>query len=113
MTMEIKAIPMTEELKMMRGVQGVQEVIPRPNDSSVDKTQQRSFGDFMVQQLEEVNSSGLEADKKVQDALQGKEVNPHETLIALQKADVTFQLLMAVKERVVQAYQQVIRTPIG
>lgn len=72
-----------------------------------------SFGDLLINKLQEVNQLNLEADQLVQQAVAGEDVNPHTTLIALQKADISFNLLMSVKERIVQAYQEVLRMPIG
>ena len=72
-----------------------------------------SFSDFLLENVKEVNRLGIEGDKAIQQRLSGQEVNPHATLISLQKADISFRLMLAVKDRLVEAYQQVIRTPIG
>ena len=105
--MEIKPISMSDQLRMVKGVEGIKE-----QDSS-STGQSRAFTEFLKESLAETNRLGLEADQGIQDVISGKDVESHSVLIALQKADVSFKLLMSVKERLVQAYQQVIRTPIG
>ena len=44
--------------------------------------------------------------------LKKKNITPHEAMIALEKADVAFQLMNTVRQRIVQAYQEVMRTQI-
>ena len=73
---------------------------------------QRSFSDFFSEQLNELNELGLESDRAIARRLEGRETNPHATLLALQRAEISFQLMMSVKRRIEQAYQEIIRTPI-
>ncbi len=72
-----------------------------------------SFGDFLSQQLNEVNSLGIAVDKKIEDTIQGKVANPHETQIAIQQADISFKLMLNIKDQIEQAYQTIMRTSIG
>ena len=39
-------------------------------------------------------------------------VDVHEAMIALQRADLTLQLAMQVRNKLVQAYQEVMRMPL-
>ena len=111
--MEIKQLSLSQQLKMLKGATGIQEQTATPGVSGVQDTKRPGFTDFLQKSFSEVNDLGLEADRSIQRALEGKEANPHNTMIALQKADVSFRLLLSVQQRLVQAYQQIIRTPIG
>ncbi|MCB0345908.1 MAG: flagellar hook-basal body complex protein FliE [Bdellovibrionales bacterium] len=96
--------------------ESVRSIIPnnKPKEpSATEASGLPSFGEMFINKLEEVNTQNLEADHLVQQAIAGEDVSPHTTLIALQKADISFRLLMSVKERIVQAYQEVLRMPIG
>ena len=109
--MDIKvASGIADELKMLRGYEPIAPVTNKP--IGVPKGG-ASFGDFLKQQLNEVNSLGLDVEKKMQEAVEGKSQNPHEVQIAIQKADVAFKLMLGVKDQLEQAYQTVMRTSIG
>jgi flagellar hook-basal body complex protein FliE len=106
--MEIKAGNLFDELRMLRGVEPITNGQgPKAAVGGV------SFSDLLEQKLGEVNQLGLEADKKIQEAIEGRSENPHETQIAIQKADVAFKLMLSVKEQIEQAYQTVMRSSIG
>jgi flagellar hook-basal body complex protein FliE len=112
--MKIQGIDLSEEMKMMRGVGGV-----RPRDiaeldkTGPGKTEKMSFGEFLSKQFEEVNHHGVEAEKAIQRAVAGEEVNPHSTMIAVQKARVSLTLMMSIKERLERTYQELLRMQIG
>jgi len=110
--MEIKPLSISEQLRAVQNIDGINS-IDKQGIKGVAQPEKHSFAEFFKEKLSEVNQLGLDADRRIQDAVTGKESNPHSTLIAIQKADISFRLLMSVKERIVQAYQQVIRTPIG
>ncbi len=66
-----------------------------------------SFKDFMLEALDHVNSMQQDADKAVQELATGGDVNPAEVLTAVQKADMTFRMMLQVRNKLVQAYQEV------
>ena len=68
-----------------------------------------SFGNMLAQSLEEVNRLHMAADEAVEKLAAGKQKNIHETMIALEKADVAFQLLMQVRNKIIAAYETIMR----
>lgn len=72
----------------------------------------KPFSDTLREQIEEVNSLQIQADESIEDLVTGKSDNVHETMIALQKADVSFRLLMTVRNKLVDAYDEVMRMQI-
>ncbi|MBP9837272.1 MAG: flagellar hook-basal body complex protein FliE [Proteobacteria bacterium] len=112
--MEIKGLGMSEQLRMIKGVESI---IPKRMEGLDDikgtsKPGAPSFADYLVNQLEEVNKDGLNAEKAIQRSVMGEDVNPHDTMIAVQKADISLSLLMSVKERIERAYQELIKMPV-
>lgn len=110
--MEIKGLSMLDQLKMIKGVEGIvpkKTEIDTPEPSGGKKV---SFAEFLSNQMSEVNNSGLEAEKAIQRSVMGQETNPHETLIAVQKADISLSLMMSIKDRIERAYQEIIKTPV-
>jgi flagellar hook-basal body complex protein FliE len=104
--MKIGSLDTVQQLKMLKPIEHVDTPKPSEKPAKGGKT----FSDFLVNSVAEVNNLSLDADQKIRDTVAGKDVEPHSTLIALQKADISFRLMMQVKQRVEQAYQQIIRT---
>lgn len=66
-----------------------------------------SFKDFLLSSIQEVNSLQQDADRAVETLVTGGDVNPTEVLTAVQKADIAFRLMMQLRNKMVQAYQEV------
>jgi flagellar hook-basal body complex protein FliE len=79
-----------------RGIEGMPTVVePQP-----------SFKDFMLQAIDQVNSMQQDADRAVEHLLTGGEANPDEVLTAVQKADMSFRLMLQVRNKMLQAFQE-------
>ncbi|MCP5106252.1 MAG: flagellar hook-basal body complex protein FliE, partial [bacterium] len=50
--------------------------------------------------------------KSIQNYVSGKETSLHNTLISLEKAEVSFKLMMQVRSKLMDAYQQIMRTSV-
>ncbi|MFN8388993.1 MAG: flagellar hook-basal body complex protein FliE [Bdellovibrionota bacterium] len=109
--MEIKPLGMMDQLRMIRGVESItpNKTQGTPDSGNGNKV---SFMDYLEQQFSETNKLGLEAENAIQRSATGEETNPHEAMIAVQKADIALTLLMSVKDRIERAYTDLIRTPI-
>lgn len=70
-----------------------------------------SFLESLRQAIAEVNEAQKTADAKTIDLQAGK-AGLHETLIAVEQADISFRLLMQVRNKVLEAYKEVMRTQI-
>ena len=66
-----------------------------------------SFKDFLLQSIQEVNSMQQAADHAVEQISAGGDVSPVEVLTAVQKADLAFHLMMQVRNKLVQAFEDV------
>jgi flagellar hook-basal body complex protein FliE len=66
-----------------------------------------SFKDFLVRSIQEVNSMQTEADQAVEKLVTGGDVTPAEVLTAVQKADIAFQMMIQVRNKLVEAFQEV------
>lgn len=66
-----------------------------------------SFADTLKESISEVNRLQEEADQAVQNLATGQGTNLHETMLALEKADISFRLMMQVRNKIVDAYQQI------
>lgn len=65
------------------------------------------FRDLLMNSIEQVNGMQAEADQAVELFATGQDVNPAEVLTAVQKADLAFRLTMQIRNKVMQAYQEI------
>lgn len=72
----------------------------------------RDFKDVFTRYLKDVDGLQLEADKAVRDLMVGKTENLHEVIASLSEADLTFRLMMQIRNRLVEAYQQIMRMQV-
>jgi flagellar hook-basal body complex protein FliE len=65
------------------------------------------FGATLKNAISQVNDLSDAKDKQVADLLQGGQGDVHNVMIAVEKADIAFQLMMQVRNKIVNAYQEV------
>lgn len=68
---------------------------------------EKPFKDFLMDAISEVNNAQANADQAVKELVTGGDVNPAEVLTAVQKADMSFKLMMQIRNKLLQAYQEV------
>jgi len=70
-----------------------------------------SFGDSLAKLVNSVETSDQAANTAVQGMLDGTG-DVHDAMIALQRAELTLQLTVQVRNKLVQAYQDIMRMPV-
>ena len=61
--------------------------------------------------VDQVNQLQSEASTKVSSMLSGDGQDIHSTMIAVQKADLDFELMVEMRNKIVSAYQEISRIP--
>jgi flagellar hook-basal body complex protein FliE len=84
-----------------KGEQGEQK---RPTS-----TGESTFGDFLKQSIKDVNDLQNEADKSITDFATGHLKDIHEVMMSVQKADLSFRLMQQIRNKLVDAYREVMR----
>jgi flagellar hook-basal body complex protein FliE len=82
-----------------------------PSVASATGSGAEGFADSLGRLVNAVESTNAEANGAVGRMLDGSG-DVHEAMIALQRADMTLQLTMQVRNKLVQAYQDIMRMPI-
>jgi flagellar hook-basal body complex protein FliE len=75
-----------------------------------DKQLDGSFSDILKNAISSVNNVQLEAGQVREKVLRGEIKDIDETMIALQKANVSLQIMLEVRNKILEAYQEVMRT---
>ena len=71
-----------------------------------------SFGDVLNQFVSEVNDKQIASGQAVNDVLEGKEIPLHQAMIAMQEAGVAFQLMVEVRNKLLEGYQELMRMQV-
>ena len=67
------------------------------------------FGDVLAGAIQSIEGSNREASTAVQQFLSGQNEELHTTVLATQKAQLAFELGLQVRNKVVDAYQEVMK----
>ena len=70
-----------------------------------------SFGESLMNLVNSVESSGANANQAVSNMLD-KSGDVHDAMIALQRAEMTLQLTVQIRNKLVSAYQDIMRMPV-
>ncbi len=65
------------------------------------------FGDVLKNALQNVNELNGGSDQQIGNLLQGNSTDMSSVMVAVEKADVAFQLMMQVRNKIVNAYQDI------
>src|SRR5512140_792709 len=70
------------------------------------------FADVLKSSLDEVNKLQEKADAAITALATGDKMSLHDTMIAMEQADVSFRLMMQVRNKIVEAYQEIMRIQV-
>lgn len=66
-----------------------------------------SFANVMLESLSQVNKMQQDADAVVEQFFTGGDVNPGQVLTAVQKADMSFRMMLQMRNKLVSAWQKI------
>ncbi len=66
-----------------------------------------SFKSFLLESIDHVNAMQADANRAVEQLATGGDVDMAEALTSIQKADLTFRMMLQVRNKLVQAYQEI------
>lgn len=70
------------------------------------------FGDLILESLEKTSAAEFKADDLVQRLAAGEDVRPHEIMIANSKAELSVELIVAARNKALEAYREVMNLQI-
>ena len=70
------------------------------------------FLDMLKDGIKEVNSAVKGSEKASMDLVSGKSSNIHETMLAVSKAEIGFNMLVQMRNKAIEAYQDVMRMQV-
>jgi len=82
--------------------------MPSPREQRTEAGPVDDFGKAMKKAIRNVDQLERQANRSIAGLMQG-ENEVHETMIALQKADLSMRTLLAVRNKVIDAYHEIMR----
>lgn len=90
------------------GAGGASPIRPnKPNQPQSNSSSEPSFKDALLKSLEQVNHAQQDADRAVEDLVTGKRQDVEGVILATEKADMAFQMLQSVRNKVMGAYEEI------
>ena len=71
-----------------------------------------SFSEVLKESISKVGELEKEADKEVEKLATMESKDIHNTMIAIEKADLTFQMMMQVRNKIISAYEEIMRMQV-
>lgn len=100
------------DIKAIESGFGIGKAFPSVATQSQPASPAEGFSKFLGEMIEKVNSSQVESDKAVQQLVTGETKSLHEAMIAMEKASISFQFMSQVRNKAVEAYQEIMRMPV-
>ena len=72
----------------------------------------KSFTEMLVESMSNVNNLQVEANSAIEKLASGKTKNIHETMLAIEKADIAFKTMNQIRSKVIDAYREVMRMQV-
>ncbi len=72
----------------------------------------QSFGDFLASSIAKVNGLQQDADTAMQRLASGESKNLHETLLAVERADIAFKQMNQIRMKVIDAYKEIMKMQV-
>ncbi|MBN1809631.1 MAG: flagellar hook-basal body complex protein FliE [Planctomycetes bacterium] len=104
-------------------VKGIDPILPRPaGPGGVEPTRPESpsaakgpgsadknFGAYLKEALGEVNDLQIDADSAIEDLAAGRTEDISRVMLAVAKADLAFETMMQIRNKLLDAYQEIMR----
>jgi flagellar hook-basal body complex protein FliE len=97
---------------MLEKLKGQQALQPKELQALPKGDSSGSFGSMIGDLVREVDAKGKVAMEETNRALLGETDNIHQSMIAMQESGLAFKMLVQVRNKLVQSYQELMRMPV-
>ena len=96
----------------MNPIQGISipnipQPLAPPSAPALPGKEEASFKNLLVEGIQQVNSMQQQADLAVEQLVTGGDVDPASVLTSIQKADMSFRMMMQIRNKLMQAYKEI------
>jgi flagellar hook-basal body complex protein FliE len=88
--------------------------LPQPGQPLVQQSPDTrpGFKEVLKGSINDVNQYQHQAHQAMEELSTGKSSNLHETMVSIQKAEISFRMMVQVRNKVMEAYQTVMRMQV-
>ncbi len=105
----MKDITLENYLKSIKPIDTIQpKKLEKPGVTEEGKT----FTETLKESINEVNKLQKEAETAIKNLATGETNDIHNTMIAIEKADISFKMMMKVRNKILEAYQEIMRMQV-
>jgi flagellar hook-basal body complex protein FliE len=102
-------MPMTFKLPAIAPIEAPDTATPASAAPTSAGTGESPFKDVLSSAIGQVENARTSADQGIQQFLAGEGGDLHSTILASQRADLEFQMFLQVRNKVVSAYQEIMK----
>lgn len=88
------------------------EISPRHYDIGVDEIEKDSFADMLSDAIGGVDSTMKTSEMKMQDYVAGNTDNVADVMISMQRAQLSFQMMVEIRNKAIETYNEISRMQI-
>ncbi len=105
---------MTDDVTIRSAIAALKPLTPTEprRDEGAPATEGPSFGAILKDAITDINDLQKQADKAIAGVQLEDAGSIHEAMIALEKAGISFQVMMQVRNKVLDAYQEIMRMQV-
>ena len=104
------SLKMGDQVRQLGTIPAVQPQGPLPGIGGAEGG--RAFSDFLGEMVHDVNAKQTAANSAVQGVLSGQNVPLHQAMLSVEEASVSFQLMVEVRNKLLDSYQELMRMQI-
>ncbi len=88
------------------------KALPAAGPDTAAKSVGQGFSRALQSAVAQVNENQLVADRAVENFQIGESRNLHEVMISVEKADISLRMMVQVRNKVIEAYQEIMRMQV-
>ncbi|TVQ66269.1 MAG: flagellar hook-basal body complex protein FliE [Balneolaceae bacterium] len=71
-----------------------------------------TFTEMLTKAVGDVDTTMKESEQKIQDFVSGKSENVHDVMISMQRAQISFQMMVEIRNKAIETYHEISRMQI-
>jgi len=95
-------------------IDSITRSLPTPGSAKLERPQnsQGGFGNMLRGAINKAEQDHNQANRSIEELAMNKGKEIHRTMIEMEKAEISFKLLMQVRNKIVSAYETIMRMPV-
>jgi flagellar hook-basal body complex protein FliE len=100
------------QISAIGNIGGLTQSLPTQAAQAAPQSPAVGFGNLLQDMVGKVSELQNNADQSIQSLATGQGKGLHEVMLAVEKASISFQMLTQVRNKAVEAYQEIMRMPV-